>query len=150
MEPMPFPLSLAALILGLSGWLHGALDIAHGPVPAVQRMVVRDDIIMHVPIANRRLPPLEWIERKGPKCVPAGMIAGAAMASPSEIDFTLRDRRRIRARLDSDCAGLDFYGGFYVEPEGGAVCARRDEIRSRAGSSCRIEGFKRLEGRLKR
>jgi hypothetical protein len=77
------------------------------------------------------------------------MIAGAAMVSPSAIDFLLRDRSRVRARLESDCAGLDFYGGFYVEPQGRAVCAKREEIRSRAGSTCRIERFRSLQAKYK-
>ena len=116
----------------------------------VQRMIVRDDIIIHVPIMQRRLPRLEWVEHKGPKCLSAAMISGAAMASPSSIDFVMRDRSRVRAEFDSDCAGLDFYGSFYVEPQAGAVCAKRDEIRSRAGSTCRIERFRSLQAKYKR
>jgi hypothetical protein len=111
---------------------------------------VRDELILHVPIAPRRLPRIEWVEHKGPKCLAAATIAGAAMASQSSIDFVLRDRRRVRAELDSDCAGLDYYDGFYLEPRDGAVCARREEIRSRAGSTCRIERFRSLEPRYKR
>jgi hypothetical protein len=92
----------------------------------------------------------EWTERKGPKCLPASMIVGAAMVNPSTIDFVMRDRHRVRAQLESDCAGLDFYGGFYVEPNQGAVCARREEIRSRAGVSCRIDRFRNLVAMVKR
>ena len=151
---MMFSPHLAALLASLSAWLGGVLVEAPGrgpsDLPPVRRMMVRDEIIIHVPIAQRRQRPFEWVEHKGPKCLPAAMIAGAAMATPSTIDFVLRDRRRVRARLDSDCAGLDFYGGFYVEPDGGAVCARREEIRSRAGSTCRIERFRALQPKFKR
>jgi hypothetical protein len=138
---------LTALLVTLSAWLGATFDGAVEPRVGVQRMIVRDEIIIHVPIAQHREPMFEWAERKGPKCVPAALIAGAAMVTPSTIDFVLRDHRRVRARLDSDCAGLDFYGGFYVEPHDRAVCARREEIRSRAGSTCRIERFRRLEPR---
>ena len=146
---MFLPPSLTALVISLSAWFGAAFDGAPEPRPIVSQMVVRDEIILHVPIAQRRMPAFEWVERKGPKCLPAAMIAGAAMATPSSIDFVLRDRRRVRARLDNDCAGLDFYGGFYVEPQDGAVCAKREEIRSRAGSTCRIERFRRLERKYK-
>ena len=147
---MALPPSLIALIVSLSVWLGVTSDAQPDPRQVVQRMVVRDEIIIHVPIAQRRLPMFDWVEHKGPKCLSAAMIAGAAMASQSTIDFVLRDRRRVRAELDSDCAGLDFYGGFYVEPQDGAVCAKREEIRSRAGSTCRIERFRSLEPRFKR
>ena len=146
---MVLPSSLTALIVSLSAWL-GLTAEAPDPPQLVQRMIVHDEIIIHVPIAQRRRPGLEWVEHKGPKCLSAAMIAGAAMASQSSIDFVLRDRRRVRAELDSDCGGLDFYGGFYVEPRDGAVCAKREEIRSRAGSTCRIERFRSLEARVKR
>ncbi len=138
--------SLFALLVSLVTW-HGA---AWYPGQPVQRMIVRDEIILNVPIAQRRQPGLVWVERKGPKCVPASVIAGSAMASQSSIDFVLRDRSRVRAEFDSDCAGLDFYGNFYIEPKDDRVCAKREEIRSRAGSTCRIERFRRLEAKYKR
>lgn len=149
------PPPLTALLIGLSAWLGMTVDAAFEPRKvgqqmAAQQIVERNEIIIHVPIAQRRPPPFEWVEHKGPKCLSAAMIAGAAMATPSSIDFVLQDRSRVRARLDNDCAGLDFYGGFYVEPHDGAVCAKREEIRSRAGSTCRIERFRGLEPKYKR
>ncbi len=143
------PPSLTALVVSLSAWLGVTIDGA-AQRPIVTQMVVRDEIIIHVPIAQRRMPPFEWVEHKGPKCLSAAMIAGAAMSTPSTIDFVMRDRRRVRARLDNDCAGLDFYGGFYVEPREGAVCAKREEIRVRSGSTCRIERFRSLARKYKR
>ena len=141
---MPF----IGLVPLLSAWMGAAFGAAAEPQAAVTRMVVRDEVVIHVPIGQR--PRLEWVERKGPKCLPASTIAGAAISGPSSVDFLLRDRRRVRAELDHDCVGLDFYGGFYVEPEAGAVCARREAIRSQAGSTCRIERFRRLVPRVKR
>lgn len=145
---MPPP-SLVALMVSFAAWLGGAPD-AREPRQVVQRMIVRDEIVIQVPIGQRRLPGLSWVEHKGPKCLSAAMIAGATMAGQSSIDFVLRDRSRVRAIFDSDCAGLDFYGSFYVEPQDGSVCAKREEIRSRAGSTCRIERFKALEAKYKR
>ena len=151
---MVVPPALTALVVTLSAWIAAGFDgvlerRSENPPMTVQRMIVRDEIIIHVPLAQRRPRPFEWVERKGPKCVSAAMIAGAAMATPSSIDLVLRDRRRVRARFDDDCAGLDFYGSFYVEPRDGAVCAKREEFRSRAGASCRIERFRSLERRYK-
>ena len=147
---MFFPPPLTVLIISVAAWLGATTDAPPVPRQVVQRMIVQDEIIIHVPIAERRRPGIEWVEHKGPKCLSAAMIMGAGMANQSSIDFVLRDRRRVRAKLDSDCAGLDFYGGFYVEPRDGAVCAKREEIRSRAGSACRIERFRSLEARYKR
>jgi hypothetical protein len=140
---------LFSLLTTLAAWL-GVAGPSAGEAQIVRRMIVRDEILIHVPIGNRRAPLIEWTERKGPKCLPAAAIAGASLAGPSTIDFVLRDRRRVRARLDSDCAGLDFYGGFYVEPRGDEICAKRDEIRSRDGGSCPIDRFRRLVPKLKR
>jgi hypothetical protein len=136
------------MVLSVAAWLGISSVTALERDPA-RRVLAHDDFIIRVPIAQHRDPLFEWAERKGPKCVSAAMIVGAAMATPSTIDFVLRDRRRVRARLDSDCAGLDFYDGFYVEPREGSVCAKRDEIRSRAGTTCRIERFRGLEARLR-
>ena len=139
---------LSAFLLGLVAWLGTASGIAPERQAGRQsgrHVLVRETGIIHISISQHRDPLFEWSEHKGPKCVAAALIVGAAMATPSTIDFVLRDRRRVRARLDSDCAGLDFYGGFYVEPRDGGLCAKRDEIRSRAGSTCRIERFRSLE-----
>ena len=70
------------------------------------------------------------------------------LSGRSSVDFVLRDRRRVRAELDSDCPALDFYGGFYVQPDDDRICARRDVIRSRMGGICRIERFRRLVPKL--
>ena len=51
---------------------------------------------------------------------------------------------RIRAQFDEDCPALDFYGGFYLQPQDESLCARRDAVHSRIGSSCMIERFKQL------
>ncbi len=141
---------LTALLGSLPTWLGLMVGPSTGAASLVRQMIVRDEIIIHVPIAPRPPMRFEWAEHKGPKCLPAAMIAGATMVTPSTIDFVMRDRRRIRAQLENDCEGLDFYGGFYVEPNNGAVCARREEIRSRAGFSCRIERFRSLEVKVKR
>ena len=83
-------------------------------------------------------------ERWGPKCIAVDRIAAAMLSGPSSIDFVLRDRSRVRARMDSDCPALDFYTGFYLQPDDDRICAKREAISSRVGTSCRIEKFREL------
>ena len=110
----------------------------------VRRVIVQDEVILRIPIRPRVSRPIEWVEHKGPKCIPAKMLAGAMLSGPSSIDFVLRNRQLVRAKMDSDCPALDFYGSFYLQPDDDYVCAKRETIRSRSGGSCRIEKFRWL------
>lgn len=116
----------------------------------VGRMVVRDEIILRIPVRPRISPAIEWVEKKGPKCIDADRIKGAALSGASSIDFVLQNRRLVRAELDSACPALDFYRGFYLQPDDDRICAKRETVRSRVGGSCRIERFRTLVPQLKR
>ena len=116
---------------------------------ALRRVTVHNEIVMRVPIRARPGPRVKWSERNGPKCIAAGNIAGAMLSGRGSVDFVMRNRRRLRAELDSDCPALDFYGGFYVQPDDERLCVRRDVIRSRMGGTCRIERFRVLIPGLK-
>jgi hypothetical protein len=72
------------------------------------------------------------------------------LSGQSSVDFVLRDRSRVRAMIDDDCSALDFYDGFYVQPDDDRLCVRRDEIRSRMGASCKIEKFRALVPQFRR
>jgi hypothetical protein len=135
--------SLLPALLGLAGDPPAEQQV-------VRRMMVRDEIILRIPVRPRVSQRIEWKEHKGPRCVDADQIAGAMLSGPSSIDFVLRDRQRIRAELESECPALDFYRDFYMQPDDERICARREFIRSRVGGSCRIERFRRLEPHLKR
>jgi hypothetical protein len=89
-----------------------------------------------------------WDEKKGPRCIAAGQIVAAALADERSVDFLLRDRTRIRARMDGNCPTLSYYGVFYIEPRDERICARREEIRGRMGETCRISRFRRMVPRL--
>lgn len=120
--------------------------------------IVRERFIIRVPLPRilRReaasasaavaAPPLtRWKTKKGPACVPLGMLAGAQVSAPASIDLTLKGGGRIRAELEDRCPALDYYGGFYLKPTAdGKVCADRDAIHTRAGGACEIERFRRL------
>ena len=138
--------ALLAVVLGLSGSVPD-------PEPRQAQYVqvtVREQLIVRVPMRVRQLAPaaslLQWKESKGPRCLPARAIAGAALLSENSVDLILRDRSRIRARLDTSCPELDYYYGFYITPNAdGQVCADRDVIRSRVGGQCGIERFRALQ-----
>jgi hypothetical protein len=115
----------------------------------VRRVVIHDEVIISIPIRPRPRQNIEWIETKGPKCIDAARIAGASWSGPSSIDFLLRNRTRVRAVMDNECPALDFYKGFYLQPDDERICAKRETIRNRVGGSCRIERFRTLVPQLK-
>jgi len=72
------------------------------------------------------------------------MIRRALLSGPEQVDFILADRTRVRAKFDEDCPALDFYGGFYLQPQDERLCADRDAVHSRMGGSCTIDKFRLL------
>ena len=141
------------ILTGLVGLLSALLagsEAPPAPAEPVKVMTVEQRLIIRVPVAPRPRVRIHWEEEKGPKCLPAHAIAGAFLSGPDSVDFILRNRQRMRARLDSDCDGLDFYGQLYLQPADARICARRDTIRSRVGGSCRIEKFRTLVPKIDR
>jgi hypothetical protein len=131
--------SLFPLLLGLFGAQAGVVG------QGVTRLIIQDEVIIRVPVQPRPLmPEIEWIEKKGPKCIPASAIQRAMLSGSEQVDFVLMNRAHIRAQFDENCPALDFYGGFYLQPADERICAHRDAIHSRIGSSCTIERFKEL------
>lgn len=137
-------LSLLPLVLGLFAAQPGVVG------QSVTRLVVQDEVIIRVPVQPRPLvPQFDWQERKGPKCFPSALIKRALLSGNEQVDFVLGPRLRVRAELEEDCPALDFYRGFYLQPEDDRLCAGRDEIHSRMGGSCKIERFKQLVPKLR-
>jgi len=134
-------------LAGFFGFIAMLLALGENPAPPrppVRVMTVQRQMILRVPVRPHPQMSFRWEEEKGPRCIPVGAVAGAMLSGRDSIDIVLRNRQRIRARLDSDCDGLDFYGGLYLQTEDGRLCAKRDAIRSRMGGSCRIEKFRSL------
>lgn len=134
--------SFLALLPALFGF---ATAQSAGEGARLRTVVIQDEIVMRVPV--RPYPQAgisEWVERKGPKCIASEDIRGAMLSGPEHVDFVLFNRQRIRAQLADNCAALDFYSGFYLNSDDEKVCARRDNIRSRMGSSCSIDRFRTL------
>jgi hypothetical protein len=124
---------------------------AEGPAAAgVQyaQVTVRQQIIIRVP-QGRALQPAaamtHWREGRGPRCISARAVAGATLPGRNSVDLVMRDNSRVRAHLENNCPGLDFYHGFYVNGTAdGMICADRDAIRSRMGGQCGIDQFRSL------
>ena len=137
--------------LGLFPALFGMAQDPPSPPqpPVVRRVVIDEELVISIPIRPRRFQKMEWTEQKGPKCIAAERIAGAMWSGPTSIDFVLRDRSRVRAVMDDECPALDFYRGFYLQPDDERICAKRETIRSRVGGTCRIERFRRLVPQVK-
>lgn len=134
-------LGLVPALLGMAAQSQSAQE--------VRRVVIHDEVILRIPVRPRISRRIEWLEKKGPKCVPADRIAGAMLSGPSSIDFVLRDRQRVRAIMDDECPALDFYKGFYFQLSDERICAKRESIQNRIGANCRIERFKRLVPQVK-
>jgi hypothetical protein len=132
--------SLVSALLALFG--------ADQPRMGVTRVVVQERLTIRVPVVRARpTVPVIWVEKKGPRCIPSRDVLAATRTDDRSVDFHLRDRRRIRARMDGNCPTLDFYGGFYLQPEDDRICAGREEIRPRTGGSCQIERFRLMVAR---
>ena len=131
--------TLVPLLFGLIGAQPAYVD------QSVTRLIVQDEVILRVPVQPRPLiPEIEWVEKKGPKCIPAGAIQRALLSGSEQVDFVLVNHARVRAQFDENCPALDFYGGFYLQPADERLCAQRDAVHSRIGGSCTIERFKQL------
>jgi hypothetical protein len=118
---------------------------------SVTRLIIQDEVILRVPVQPHPLfPDIEWIEKKGPKCIPAAAIQHALLSGSEQVDFILANHARIRAQFDENCPALDFYGGFYLQPRDALLCAGRDAVHSRMGGSCAIERFKQLIPKFRR
>jgi hypothetical protein len=116
------------------------------------QVMIREQILIRVPARVRNMvsppppAPIEWKEGRGVKCVGMGDIVGGALVSQDSFDLLLRDRTRVRAKLDKSCPALDYYYGFYIrQTADGKICADRDSIRSRMGGQCEIDRFRTLK-----
>lgn len=143
------------MILGFAAFLllaFGGGEKQMRPIP-VQGMsvTVRQQIIIRGPAATRgglADDRIEWREGRGPRCIPARSVAGAARLGQESVDLIFRDNSRMRARLERRCPALDYYRGFYVNATAdGMICADRDSIHSRAGGECGIDAFRSLRPR---
>ena len=144
--------ALAALITGtpIASAPAGRGDA--GDVEIAQ-LTITQSIIIRVPARRSKRytapdqtrPPPAFKEHKGPKCIDASTIGGAAVTASDSVDFILRGGKRVRAVLQDECPALDYYSGFYFQaPADGKLCADRDSIHTRSGGDCQIDKFRAL------
>ncbi len=120
-----------------------AEDVQLAQLTIHERIVVR--VQKMAPVAAPK--PVQWRERKGPKCVAPGDLAGV-LVSEGNLDMVMFGGKWLRAKLDGQCKTLDFYSGIYLKPgSDGQVCAARDTVRARSGAGCRISAFRMLEAK---
>jgi hypothetical protein len=121
--------------------------------PLEGQVIFHQHIVIRIPrmpmpppmIERPPMPPVEWHEQDGPKCVDGDDLVAATIPTADQVDLMLRDGERMRARLDKKCHALDFYTGFYVVAgRDGRVCSKRDSIKTRSGDDCPIDKFRRL------
>lgn len=115
-----------------------------------QHLIIRitpgNPAVMHdiLPPAPQPLPE-RLRERRMPSCVPVAALAGLRPLAASRLLLFLRDHRLVGADLARNCAARDFYLGFYITTTNdGQLCAGRDTIHSRAGTTCLITQFHEL------
>jgi hypothetical protein len=78
-------------------------------------------------------------------CVPISTIVGVQPGPDNRLLLFMSDRRVLTVELARTCNARDFYAGFYIERnDDGRLCGGRDELQSRAGASCAVEGLNRL------
>ncbi|HEU0066304.1 MAG TPA: hypothetical protein VFQ57_03590 [Sphingomonas sp.] len=146
-----FPATLLALAPILGDATAGddeprVLDgVALAQLTIHERIVVRvrriDDATLRAPVNK----PVVRKERKGPRCIAPGDLAGVLISRPGAVDMVMVGGRWLRAKLDGECKSLDFYSGVYLKPgPDGQICADRDVIRARSGAPCGISAFKTL------
>lgn len=93
-------------------------------------------------------PMRRWKESRGPRCIARAQIAAAKISGPGKVDFILRDRTLIRARLRNSCPALDYYSGFYLQRTADDnICRDRDAVHARSGGECQIDAFRKLTPR---
>lgn len=84
-------------------------------------------------------------ETKGPKCLQLNRLRSASVSPENGVTMLVVPREQFRAHFGRACRPADFYAGFYIEPnKDGALCAGRDTLHARSGSTCEIVKFSRL------
>jgi len=140
---IPTIFELLPMLFGILAWQPGEANVS--------RLVVQDEVILRIPVQPHSIAPqFDWVEKKGPKCIPAAAIRRLSLSGDEQVDFILSGGGRVRAKFDENCPALDFYGGAYLQyGRDQQICAHRDAVMSRIGGSCTIERFRLLIPKFK-
>lgn len=86
-----------------------------------------------------------WHVGRPVKCIDVHDISGAIVIDPRTVDVFVKSGQRWRIRFANSCSQLSYYGGFYYQPtKPGQICARRDQLISRAGGGCQVQRIYKL------
>lgn len=88
----------------------------------------------------------QWETGRPVKCIDVEGISGAIVVDPRTVDVFVKNGRRWRIRFTNSCSQISYYGGFYYQPtKPGQICARQDQLISRAGGGCRVQRIYELK-----
>ena len=108
-----------------------------------RRAASERDLLAALPRGARSSAHIE--ERKIGSCLSAQGIVGVQTGDDNNLLLFMRDRRIISVALEKACSSRDFYSGFYIERHSdGQLCAKRDQIHSRAGAKCKLKQLRQL------
>lgn len=101
-------------------------------------------VIIRVPRTEKAASFSADLKQDGHKCLPASRLIGMRVSRSGALDMLTSDGW-YRAHLSKGCDARQFYSGFYMEKAtDGLFCSKREELRSRSGAMCQVEGFTRL------
>jgi hypothetical protein len=130
---------------------------AEGVIRLAQ-VTIEQRVIIRVPVTPRKgkaasaadqverpAPPVKYKEVRGPKCLLMRNLRGAIVEGERMLTLFSAPGERYRAHFGRSCRGADFYSGFYLVPsKDGSLCAGRDDLHARNGSTCEVQRFSRL------
>ena len=90
-------LGLFPALFGMAAQPQGQPAEAQG----VRRTVIHEELIISIPLRPRPRQRIEWIEQKGPKCIPVKRLAGESRSDPRSLNRRQHGDRRERTRLDA-------------------------------------------------
>lgn len=107
-----------------------------------QRQSTRSDLLARLPQRGLNT---RYEEREIDRCLAVSGISGVQTGNGNRLLLFLNDQRIVRVNLERACRARDFYSGFYIERnEDGQLCVDRDELQSRSGAKCEVEGMHQL------
>ncbi|WP_417459448.1 DUF6491 family protein [Kordiimonas sp.] len=79
--------------------------------------------------------------REEMRCISTDNIQSYEVQSDEIVRFIMADADDILVRLKRSCPQLHYHGYISYQPVNGQLCARIDDLVSRAGTPCRIDSF---------
>ncbi len=159
----PVSLSVLLMVASATTSMPEAVELPRSSSIQLAQVTIEQRVIIRIPTIpppnaprlqrgalTSPLPPepsqnVELKEVKGPKCLKLDSLRGAILNSQTGVTM-LNDRdEAFRTHFGKSCRAADFYSGFYVQPtKDGSICAGRDTLHARNGSTCDIQKFTRL------